>query len=374
MKKVFMDRTVHPSETIKKQKDYIDNKLELQYSLEIDSTPDKQFWISKIQIDGLEKAYPSYSTTLGKGTSREECLASNYGELYEKLAWEIWADEHKNLDGAMTVYNLNNKKDEYIDLESIKSYFWNGSNIASGNNAYEARYHALMDVIEMGGAGKNNPFPFFPLETHLVDYADMFPWLDQSYIDNIHIMVQRDPRIPSVYIVSAWRAPNDGDAFMISPVSYKNGTIHFNDIPDNWTPMLNNTADPWPPYIGRRFGLNLEKLIPIAIAEMMQVYWFYNQDPATPKMPWKFEKRDVKKYQDFWPIKHISEFQNNETNTIEGDVNLVLNEMFEAGFSVWEADMSLPESPMANIKLFSDYTYGFWTPGMKEIMKYLFKI
>jgi hypothetical protein len=187
-------------------------------------------------------------------------------------------------------------------------------------------------------------------------------------------MVQQDPRLPSIYVVTAWRAPNEGDPFMPSPVSYKNGVVHFNEMPDKWTPMLSNDSDPWPPYAGRRFGLNLEKLIPIAMSELMQEYWFYNQDPTTNGLDWKFEEKDIKKYQDFWPVFDALDFPNNETDSIEGDLDVVLTEMSNAGFSVWEIDVSLPQSPMSNVKLFSDYTFGNWTPGTKEIMKYLFKV
>lgn len=363
-----------PSETVRLQKEYIDNVLKIDYDLDIWSTSDEEFWVSKIQLRNFGKAYPAHATTLGKGRTKDECLASNYGEFLEKLVWLDWKSKNED-EEKIPARNMKTNEYELLDMIDLKKYFWDASKCATGNNIEEARYHTILDVLELGQANDNNAFPFFPLETNIAKTENMFPNIPKKYHDNTQILIQRDPRIPSVYIATCLRAPNEKDVHFMQSLSEKKGReikFNFNEVPKTWSPMLSNFTGPWPPYVGRRFGLDLNKVIPIAMAEMIQVYKFYDQDSDTEGLEFYFPEGEKKKTQSYWPIIDAKNFSNNEKETIEEDNQTIIDEMAEAGFNSWEIDVTPQGSPMSAVKIISDYTFGRWTPGSKELLNKLF--
>lgn len=377
MEKVFMNRTIMPEETVKKAEDYINNSLGIKYNLDLWNTPDEKFWVSKMQLDGFGKAYPSHATTMGKGLSKYECLASNYGEFFEKLAWEVWkVDAEKNLNKKIKVKNLVTNEYERIEISHIKNNFWGAEFSAAGNNIEEARYHSLLDVIEIGWGGCRNAFMLTPIENTIVKTEEMFPNIPQYYHDNTQILVQRDMRIPSVYFLTAFKAPNENDPPFMKPLSQVvNGEVVFNlpEMPLMAQPMLSNTTNPWPPFLGRRLGLNMEKTVPLAIAEIMQVYYFYNQDPSTPPLDFYFPEKNIKK-QNMFKEYDAQDYKDFENPTIESDNQLIINEISKAGFNLWELDITPPESPISVVKIISDYSYGRLTHVHEQTLNKFFDI
>lgn len=375
MKKVFMNRTVMPEDTAARAIQYVDEILKIDYDFEIVGTPDKLFWTSIMQVKDLNPADITYSTSAGKGITKEECLSSNYGEFLEKLSWEVWKLENFKKD-SIPIKNLITGEKQLINSSMLKNQFETPAGVAAGNNIEEARFHALMDIVETGGHISNNPYTFFPLETNIVDSKEVLDLMD-NYHNNLQILVQKDPRLPHIYHITAFRAPGKDDELMLSPVEVKNNEVKFNfdKMPRGWSPIIDNSriGRPWPPLVGRRFGLSLDRTVPKAIGEILQIQQFYNQ--AYNTNIFVFDNNGTEKiYQDYWPKKKAEDFPNFETPTVEGDLEIVISDFKNAGYSLWEIDLTLPESPISAVKIISDYTYGRWTPGSREVLSRLFKI
>lgn len=363
MNKIFMDRSVMPSETVALQKKYIDDILGLKYDLDIYVTPDKQFYVSKIKIKDMQNNL--FNITRGKGTSLDECLASNYGELIERLSWSIFLIDIKN-NRKIELKNIITDEYNFLETEDIFSFFGDGEALASGNNIEEAKYHALCDIIENGHFITH--FPYNQLETTLAKTENMFPEVAKKYHDNYHMFVQRDLRLPSIYTVTVLRKPYNRDILKRDFLNITDKNVKFDKFRrfDYERPGI--TPSPWPAMGGKRVGLNLKKLFLPAIAESVQLFHALRKDED-----FELIEGDYKKYPDNWKIKDAMEYSNNEKNTIEEDNRLIINEMKISGFNLWEIDVTLPNCPMKAIKIINDYTLSGENPFAKRFLSRIFK-
>lgn len=359
MNKIYHERVVKPEETIKKQKDFID-KLELDYSFDILSTDDEEFWFSKMELDGIEDSqYTSghlfFGKTRGKGKTRESCLASNYGEFLERLSWDIWKQKmEKHSEEEIEIKNLTTGEYDTFNVGNLIQTHLDAEHLASGNIIEEARYHAIMDVIENGTY--NICFSINQLETQIAESEKIMSNFAKKYRDNYHIFVQRDLRIPSIYIINAFRKPDrDNTLFRKDFLYEKNGIYHFSGNTLRDTPF-------------RRVGLSVENNIHAAIGESLQ--FFHLLTETNPEFGWNLEEGDSKKYPTNWGLN--SDFPNNETSTIEGDNEKIINEFKEAGFNLWEIDITLPESPIKAVKILSDYALSGESPHGEKFLNRIF--
>lgn len=356
--KVFMNRSFDPEETYRLQKEWIESRLE--YDLEIRSYAGS-FWTSTMQIKGQKKQQTMYSTTRGKGTAKFECLASNYGELIERYSYEEWIK--------------NNPSDKIVELKSLmdgKIYNMTAREVtnfkgteAAGNNMEEARYHALCEVLELGL--NNNVFRIVPVEMGIIKTESMFPEVPQNVHDSVVVFFQKDPRI-SAYDISVVRAPKENEMLFNSlvDVDYNKNTII---IPErNWNMENPNCtidkAHPWPSLLGRRIGLSIEKTVKIAIAEMLQMLGgddsiFLNNAP--------------KKKVSFMKYYNAEDLPSFETATLEDDNDLMLNGLRNAGYNVWELNLTINDR-FPVVKMINDYSLGMMHPCSRQFMSKFFEI
>lgn len=360
MKKIFMNRTVLPTDTIKSQRDFIDKIL--SYELKIKSDADEMFWVSSIQIDGMTLQENEYATTWGKGVTWEECIASNYGELIERFSWNKWKE--KNIDtNSVELTNLINNDINTFNVKNILDVASLGTE-ASGNNIHEARYHALCEALEIGF--NRNTFPEIQIEKYIVKTENLFPELPEKIHNNFHVIVRKDPRI-SMYDVSVLRAPNNTDTIFMNDYikrDDKNITLQH----PNWNQKIPTSSNgkemPWPAFTGRRIGLNIKNTVKVAIAELLQSKLLDNI---------YFPEVNNKKYPQDIKIVDAIDLEDFEQQTIEEDNELILNDFKNAGYNIWELNITYPECKFPTIKLIHDYSIGGKHPCSKEFLSKFFK-
>lgn len=354
MNKIFMNRSVDLNETIYNQKIFIDNTV--SYKLTMRNHSDI-FYTSKIQIDDHSYRETMYSTTMGKGCTESECLASNYGELIERFSYQKWIDNHNISD----IINLTNMKTKEIYTSSVEDIRAFKGTEASGNNVEEARYHALCEVYEFGF--NNNFFRDIPVKTFIVKTEDMFPEIPKIIHDNIVVIVNKDDRIP-LYDLIVLKNPNHSDFFMNDLITVNNKTI---SIPKaNWdTSNPNNLANRnimFPVLTGRRIGMNIKKLFKIAVSEMLQ---FLESDLL-------LHSNNLKKELNYIETINANDLLEFETSTIEEDNNILIDSFNDAGYNLWEIDMTYNEK-FPVVKIIHDYTLGASHPCSKQFLSKYFK-
>jgi radical SAM protein with 4Fe4S-binding SPASM domain len=356
--KVFMNRSVSPEDTYKLQKDWAE--INLNYDLKIWNYGD--FWTSKIQIQGHGKHEYIYSTTKGKGVSKYECLASNFGELIERYSYYQW---QKKTAPELSVEAKSLINGAVFHMPAFDIIKFKGTE-ASGNNIEEARFHALCEVLELGF--NNNAFRVYPVELGLLNTKNMFPELPEIIHDNLIVFFQKDPRI-SLYDVSVIRVPTENDRFFnnLIDIDFEKNRISVPDV--NWnTSNPSSTIDkehPWPSMTGRRVGLNIEKTVKIAIAEMLQQL-------ETDSVLWieKPVKKDVPFIKHYDSIEDLPDY---ETQSLEDDNALIINDFKNAGYNLWEVDIT-HTSDFPTVKIINDYTLGAMHPCSKQFMSKFFEI
>lgn len=356
--KIFMNRSVNPEETYRLQKEWIESKLE--YDLETRCYANN-FWTSTIQVKGQKKQQTMYSTTRGKGTSKIECLASNYGELIERYSYEDWIS--KNSPASMVALkSLMDEKTYTMFVQEIMNF--KGTE-ASGNNLEEARYHALCEVLELGL--NNNVFRTIPVETGVIRTEKMFPEVPKSVHDSVVVLFNRDPRI-SYYDISVMRAPKKDEMLFNSLIDVDFNKNQIRIPRPNWNMENPNcTIDknhPWPSLAGRRIGMSVEKTVKIAIAEMLQML---GGDDSV------FRDNAPKKEIPFLKYYNAEDLPSFETSTIEDDNASILSDLKNAGYNVWELDLTLNER-FPVVKLINDYSLGAAHPCSRQFMSKFFEV
>ncbi len=238
-----------------------------------------------------------------------------------------------------------------------------GGTEASGNNIEEARYHALCEVLELGF--NNNYFRDIPVESYILNTEEMFPELPKILHDNIIAHVNKDSRIP-LYDLVVVRNPNKDDFFMSDLITVDDDTISI--PPPTWNlKSPNNVAQKeikFPSLTGRRVGMNIDKLFLIAIGEMLQVL---DGDLILDN---NVVKKDVSNYMNLIDSKELEEF---ETNTIESDNSLLIDSFSNAGYNLWEIDITINED-FPTVKIINDYTMGAAHPCSKQFLSKYFEM
>lgn len=347
MNKLFLNRSVHPSETVAKQKEYLD-KIGLTYDLDIFQSPDGYCWVSETNIHGIEPYSRCSTPVRGKGILKDECIASNLGELIERFSWDLWLEEaKKDFNKTIELKNLKTGNYDKFNVGNIYQNFIAADFMASGNNREEAVFHTLTEMLEMGGGkGERNTYPTFFEEVSILDTKNLN--IPDMY-KNLQFVIERDIRIPEFYNLIVVRPMNEG--FLPDFVREDDGIITFQNIQSE--PLSSGASKPPPPIFGQRSGLDLEKLIPSAINELIQNIFVYNRQH---NMSFPYDVPAIEKnYPKYLNLKTIEDFPNNESSSIEVDNNFLLEKLFDLDFNIWEMDVSLPESPIKTIKLLNDY-------------------
>jgi hypothetical protein len=372
MKKLFMDRIEYPNNTIIKQKEYIDTMF--KYNLDVVSDQNKMFFTSQIIIKNINKEL-SYYLTSGKGLSKDECLASNYGELIERYAWQlflnkIWENENFKVESL----NLKTNNIDIFDSKNILKYEGRSDYIASGNDFFEAIYHVLTEAYEYGLL-KNN-YPYSPVEYSILTTEDIYPTFPQYIHDNYTILLRKDPRIP-LYDITAFKAPTDKDTkFMPINIISNNNNVKLIDVVNHFSSSVGdrNDEEPWPSFSGSRAGLNLEKTIKLAIAEQVQEHYLLKLNNYID-YDIKFNKKNIKRQNDsIFNINNANDLPNYETSSIEEDVDLIVKAFNKIGFNIWVIDITPNNCPMKVVKIITDYSIGNDNPHSKRVLNNFFNI
>lgn len=368
MSKIFMNREVYPSETIKKQEEFLDS-LPYERDFKYVRSPDGIFYVSQIKLRGVGNT-EQYYFSAGKGLSYEEMLASNYGELIERLSWKNWMDWSYDKD-SINAMNLTTGEENLLDIPSVRKNNQSYDYIASGNTLLEAIYHALIESYDY--AFWDQPYPLIPFDAFVVDTKNMYPEFPDYIHNNYSILIRRDSRIP-LYQTIAFKAPSKNNSkFMPSKVYKKNDRIYTKETVSHTSNAPYDTIDelPWPPFGEFRSGMSLEKTIKITIAEQVQHHYLLKMNGY---IDYDIEYSNFdKKEQPYYKYLDANDLENFEENSLEDDVEKILEAFRVNSYNVWAFDITM-KGGLPTVKIITDYSIGQDNPFSKRMISKFFNI
>lgn len=322
-----MSRRVVPVEkTIERSENFL-KSLGIEYeveSLNIDNL--NLFWISKIHFKNRDYGSIIFG---GKGKTKEESLASLFGEVIERISLFEKAKEDEQIVVDLIEnkeYKINPKYSNF----SMDNTYWT----ASGNTYSEAILHAIYEVFEYSFSNENNQI--YQNDNFIVKTEDMFPDWPQYVHDSFVIFVQKDRRFP-VYAVKSVKYPNDEMPYMKyvkndEEVIFAYKKVHEND--------LYNTS-------GFRIDSTIKESIPYAIGENIQKYREHDIDFSLPKNAKKKAQSEVKE---------ISIEKEEVLESLDDELSFVLSSMIPSLNFIGAIDVTMEGSPLKVVRIITDFS------------------
>lgn len=311
----------------------------------------KNIYDLNLQIQPAGPLNGGYSS-MGKGTTPEQCTASMYMETIERIS--LW----QHMNDYFPVYkglNLRTGETEKVAVDTS-----NSERVASGNTYEEAILHALHEMIENEAIGKagisdsnggNLTADLKPYK--IVDFSKMYDWPD--WVESSFVVLQIPTMVPQFYSFIGIRYPikpnyahdwsfqiGNDDVWSKKPIKYS-----------EW--RGNKTA-----YVFSSAGINPKKAISRCIQENFQGpdrYKYSGNKNPTPEWIEVIDGNDL---------------VNHETNSISGDIKFIIDNIPEK-FNVWAVDFTSPELGVPVVKIVTDY-HTPYNLGHKQFADLFFNI
>lgn len=270
-------------------------------------------------------------STEGKGITKIQATASCLMELVERVSLAQVVVRDDRTPHFFDCKNIRTGEDQTIILPITNAQF-----CGAGNTYEECVLHGLHETIELALPGT----PFKPVK--VVNLEKMFPHWPESLLSSICIfMVPSDKS--EFYRMIALRCPVDDrfDPEMI--VVNENGLIAVREYPAGMAGGVKHSA-----YCGSAGGLNPELVIQRAI-------WETFQGVGTRKDIYPAKKKQVPSW-----IESVDavDLPNYETETISGDINLILNVLGETAYTA-AIDITSPDLQIPVAFVFAEYFPSF---------------
>lgn len=310
------ERIISPEETVENAKKII-RDFNFQISFEIENLDG--LYISTLRLHNqrdlkVENKFSMYYDfenlpAQGKGLSEIQSKASCLMELLERLT----ICQIKNDTRVVDVVDLKTSNEEKVevDFKNLTSRAY-----AAGNSLEEAALHALTEDIEHNPILSTQCFGLDPFS--VVDISDMnLPqWVKDSFV-----VLYIPHTIENIYHMQAIRFPKERDVRIKEYRKYDDIWRLISD--SNYINTRNSSMSA---------SLNPQRAIYRAIMEVFQ---------RGNKERYSAEKRQID-----WPTISINDLPNRETDSIEGDIDLLLNSVPEENkfFSVnlTSSDFNIP--------------------------------
>jgi len=295
-----------------------------------------------LQIQPAGVVNGGYSS-MGKGSTPEQCTASMYMEAIERISlWQHMREHYPVYKGL----NLRTHKVDKVVVDTSSSEM-----VAAGNTYEEAVLHGLHEMIEVESISKNglnkggssitaNLQPY-----KIVNIKDNFPeWIDSSFT-----ILQIPNIIPEFYSFISIRYPiNEGYSNDWEMKSGEDGV---------WSKQTKIYSD-WrgnkDAYVFSASGINPNKAISRCIQESFQG-------------PERYRYNGIKKDPPNWIEQiNISQLTSYETKSIVGDIKFIIDKIPE-NFNIWAVDLTSPELGVPVIKIVTDYHFPT-SMGQKDII------
>lgn len=326
-------------------------EIGVEYTVEVFNIDDT-IWTTELKIKDIfgfdlyiQPASPfnDRATTMGKGTSLKQALASMYMETIERISlWQHMANGNPIYKGL----NLKTGEVENVAVDATSS-----ERCAAGNTYEEATLHALHELIEKACIantnGTANLKPF-----RVIDYNKMFPnfpdWIKSSFT-----VLQIPSIVPEFYCFIALRHPyesrfgNDWEYVKTEEGVWARQT----KVYSGW--RKNKMA-----YAFTAAGINPKKAISRCIQECFQGPERFKYDgDKKPTPPWL-------------ETVNALDLPNYETDNITDDIKFIVSKIPQR-FNTWAIDFTSPEMGVPVVKVETDFHHPL-NSGSKEIMNLFF--
>jgi len=315
------ERVIDPHDTVEKAKNLI-QELNFRISFEIENLDG--LYISTLRLHNQAELKVKFSKMYdfetfpaqGKGLSEIQSKASCLMELFERLTICQLLNETEVTDAI----NLKTNEIEKVEFD-VRGF--RSKSFAAGNTVKEATLHALTEEIEHLTLYSPRIFGSDPISIIDISGMDLPDWVKESFfifnfphfIDNIHHMQAiRYPKYPDIKLTELKKVE---------------GVWRFHSL-CNYVNLKNSSMSA---------SLNPEKAIYRAIMEVLQ--------------RGSKEKYSAKKNNLDWPTISVEDLKNNETESIDRDIQLLLNSLNEDN-QVFSVDVTSPDFNIPVIKIISD--------------------
>ncbi len=308
----------------------IDTAERLGIRLNIDLTDyDELFWVAAVK-PSFSEAPDRYDPRMrmgGKGQTREQCLASGSMEFIER-----WSMSRANMSERKVYPCLDLRTGKWYEYE-VANELGTSKCLSAGNNFEEAILHSLHELIET-----MTPQHMQWKSSKVVDTQMLFPEFPQWVHDSV-MLIQFPTERKEFYHFAAIQYPFNCDFDTFRPSKY----IHT----DNILKLMNSDINPQyhSPNSGGAAGLNPRLA---AYRAMNEIFQF--QKPVKD-----FRTGKKRPLPDYIPRAVKENFVNYETDSITGDINLILDILGEDVF-VGVIDITDPDVGIPVVKVISDYS------------------
>lgn len=311
-------RTVDFKETIGKSKEYLES-IGLNFETKTKNI-DNVVWVSEIffknnNFNGM--------IMKGKGTSEEECLASLYGEVIERISLF-----NNKVDGRDKILNIEDSNLYDIDREFVVKQLKDTKYCSAGNSFDEAIIHSLYEIFEISFTSQND---IYPSEKFIINTKNYFPWPEHVH-DNIIAFASRDLRFP-VYGVRTLRNV-EGDIPKYG-IFEEDGVLNFKD----------DVSNKRLPTSGYRIGRSVEETVPYALSEAFQILPIDTEE--------SFLENSKKKDQKIVPV--YNDVESFSMENMKDEIASTVNSMKPYYSFLGVLDLTPENSPLKVVKLITDF-------------------
>lgn len=336
------ERAYDPKITIELAKERLES-INCNYDIEIYNI-DNTFWTSELKFKNIFdldlRIQPSGplnggKSTMGKGSTQDQCVASNLMETIERIS--IW----QHMCEYNPVYHGINLRTGNIEKVSIN--ISTSEKAAAGNTYEEATLHALHEMIEVDAinaatvnmAANHTAFlkPF-----KVIDFKNMYPsW--PSWVFDSFVILQSPTTVPEFYNFLGLHYPITKEYGQDWKYEKNNNDNVWSKQPINYTNWRGKEKTA---YVFSVAGLNPSKAISRVIQENFQG-------------PIREPYSGIKKTPPEW-LKIVDgvNLKNYETDSITKDIKFIVSKIPEQ-FNVWAVDISSPELGVPVVMVVSDY-------------------
>lgn len=303
-------------------------KLGITLNIEL-SDYDGLFWAAAVKpaFADVPERYNPRMKLAGKGQTKEQCLASGSMEFVER-----WSMSRVSMSDRKIFPCLDLRTNKVYEFKVDKE-LGNTKCVSSGNNFEEAILHSLHEVIET-----QTPHYLQWSASKIVDIDLLFPEFPQWVKDSIMLIQLPAARKEfSIFVAIQYPYNREFDNKEKVRLVPSGNTLRY-DVP---------SAKPYDhaPNSGGAAGLN-PKLV--AFRAMNEIFQFQK-----PIADWKSGKKRI--LPDYMQRARKEDLVNYETDSITGDINLILDLLGEDTF-VGVIDLTDPELGIPVVKVVSDYS------------------
>ncbi len=334
------ERVIDPIETVEMAKEKLAS-INCQYKVN-EYNIDDTFYVSelfyenpfdmKLRIQPAGYINGGFSS-MGKGTTPEQCLASMYMETIERIS--LW----QHMNSFFPIYKGLNLRTG--DLDNVCVDTSSSEMVAAGNTFEEAILHGLHEMMEVesigaasiNGSNKSITANLKPYE--VIDFTEMYDWPD--WVKSSFTVFRIPTLVKEFYTFIGLRYPIE-QRFSEDYTYKKNQDGVYLKQPIKYTEWRGNKTA----YAFTASGINPRKAISRCVQENFQGPDKYKYPGIKKEIP-----------------SHLNVVNGNtlisyETNSVNEDIEFIVSKIPER-FNAWAIDLSSPELEVPVVKIVTDY-------------------